>query len=245
MSGINEQAIFKRYKTIPLASLVMAPWNYKTDDDHLQSKLVANIKKNGQVENLLVRSLKDGKFEVVNGNHRFKALRELGYKKVLVCDLSPMSEEEAKRIALETNETRFESDPLMLAQLVNSVGDSFADFTETAPFTDEQFENFEHMIEIEHPEEQEDQAPKGNRTKTVLSVGGEAFKIVKLELSTECADRFIQQLERLRQVAGEESSHDLPIEVICSILEDMDDEKLQLDKRLAPKKSAKKMKKKK
>jgi ParB-like chromosome segregation protein Spo0J len=75
--------MFKKNKTefkensfvdIPLDLLVPADWNYKTDDEYRQEKLKNNIKRNGQVENIIVRLLSTGFYEIVNGNHRYQAL---------------------------------------------------------------------------------------------------------------------------------------------------------------------------
>lgn len=110
-------------KELPIASLIKAAWNYKADDKALSEKLTNNIRKNGQVETIIVRPLNDSLYEVVNGNHRLEALLELKYESVLCIDVGPISEIQAKRLALETNETRFLSDPnkigVILSELTN------------------------------------------------------------------------------------------------------------------------------
>lgn len=72
----------KQYKVIeiPVNKLKKADWNYKKDDEILLNKLINNIKKNGQIENLIVRELPDGYFEVINGNHGIG-----GYNKLEGC----------------------------------------------------------------------------------------------------------------------------------------------------------------
>jgi len=128
---------FSRYKIVPIDSLIFADWNYKENDPELTVKLVANIRKNGQIENLLVRTLATGATEVVNGNHRLEALRMIGCKNVVVYDLGCISEQEAYRIAIETNETKFVADQIKLAKLVAemSVGFSLEDLASTLPYT--------------------------------------------------------------------------------------------------------------
>jgi ParB-like chromosome segregation protein Spo0J len=75
------------YQKIKISSLELAPWNYKEDDAKLQAKLVKNIQSNGQVENIVVREIGEGKYEVVNGNHRLKAFREIGLSTVMAYNL--------------------------------------------------------------------------------------------------------------------------------------------------------------
>lgn len=126
------------FTDLPLASLVKAPWNYKTDDAAKQAKLVRNMRRNKQVENLIVRELARGKFEVVNGNHRFDALVEIGQAEVHVYNLGKVNDAAAKRIAIETNETKFESDSIKLAQTLQSLVEPFGldSLQETMPWTD-------------------------------------------------------------------------------------------------------------
>jgi hypothetical protein len=231
MSKLTAKEVAKRFKTVPISSLQKAGWNYKTNDPVMQARLVENIRRNGQVENILVRDIEDGKREVINGNHRLDALLTLGYEHVMVCDLTPMTLDHAKRLALETNETRFNSDPLLLAQIVVDTFDNFDDFADTAPFTGDQLTEFSETLDFDsgsHNEPEEDEASKGPRTQTVLSVGGLDFKTVKLELSAACADRFIGLVQRLENLLGSPSAN-APIEAICKIFESLTDDQLRVD----------------
>lgn len=237
------QSNSKRFKTISIEKLTRAHWNYKTDDEFMQKRLVENIKRNGQVENLLVRQLGDGSYEVVNGNHRYMAMKELGYDKVVVCDLTPMTEEQAKRIAIETNETRFDSDPMLLASMVSDTFEHFDDFADTIPFTDDQVDGFDSMLTNDNSEIVDTAPTMQSKTKTVLSVGGEDYKIVKLELSADVADRFTAQVNRLQSLLGFSSSNH-PADFICETLEAMPDEDIKPREAKQAKKSSKKSRKK-
>jgi len=120
------------------SSLVKAEWNYKHDNEFLQERLIANIKKNGQIENLIVRELEGDKLEVVNGNHRFSALQTLGIEQCQVYNLGKVDEKTAKRIAIETNESKFESNEIELSELLKEISDTtpIADMLDTMPFTE-------------------------------------------------------------------------------------------------------------
>jgi ParB-like chromosome segregation protein Spo0J len=138
---------------IPLHKLTPAPWNYKVRDAFLAEKLEANIRRNGQVENLIVRRLNDsGLWEVVNGNHRLEAFHALKLMSAMCFDLGEIPEVQAKRIALETNETHFEDDPEKLARMVGdiiSASPNAAELIATLPYTDSQLDQMRLMNDFD------------------------------------------------------------------------------------------------
>lgn len=142
-------ADLSRYKVLPVQDLVKASWNYKTDDPALLEKLKANIKRNGQVENIIVRKLATGFYEVVNGNHRLDAITSLAIPEVVVFDLGIVSDAQARRIAVETNETKFETDHQKLAVVLGEILDDFPDMEEalsSLPYSPEDIENFNKIL---------------------------------------------------------------------------------------------------
>lgn len=64
--------------------------------------LKASVQRDGFVCPILVRPLKSGKFEVISGNHRFMAAKEIGMDKV-PCVVSNMPEKAMKRLAVNLN----------------------------------------------------------------------------------------------------------------------------------------------
>lgn len=133
-----------KYKAIEIEKLVKADWNYKDENQEMAAKLAENIKRNGQIENILVRLLDTGFYEVVNGNHRLDALKAIGATKVMCYDLGAITAQQAYRIAIETNETKFNTDIVKLAGLVSEIanGTSMEDLVATMPFTTAEVENF-------------------------------------------------------------------------------------------------------
>jgi hypothetical protein len=121
---------------IPLKKLKKAPWNYKRDDAELAEKLKANINRNGQLENIVVRELRGGSYEIVNGNHRYDAMKDLGFEYVTCANLGSIELDAAQRIAIELNETRFESDGQRLSELMVGLVRKFGkdDVLDTSPF---------------------------------------------------------------------------------------------------------------
>jgi len=142
----------KKYKLgfieVPIDKLVKADWNYKTEDDKKQEKLKENIKRNGQIENILIRELDTGYYEVVNGNHRLSVLKELKFEKVYTYNLGKINQSQAIRIAIETNETKFETDTIELAERIKEISNEFDDLDLTLPYTEQELENFRTLSDF-------------------------------------------------------------------------------------------------
>ena len=134
----------KNYKEFPIAKIVKAKWNYKTDDEEKIVKLIANMKKNGQIENLIVRPIAGGKYEAVNGNHRLEALQRMKVKKIVGYDMGKISLSMAKRIAIETNETSFDTDSLKLSKIFKELLKEYSidDLASTVDFSVEDIDQF-------------------------------------------------------------------------------------------------------
>ena len=141
--------IFANYKIFPRAIIVLADWNYKEDDDFTAQKLTNSIKRLGQVENIQVRKLPTGYYEVVNGNHRIKSTDILGKDYLIAYDHGKISLAEAQRIAIETNETRFDADLNKLAKLIEEVKIEFDDqeLLETMPFDEQKLKELQNLID--------------------------------------------------------------------------------------------------
>jgi len=115
----------KGFVELPVEKLRPAGWNYKAANPRLTNKLLKNIQRNGQIENLIVRELEDGSFEVVNGNHRLEVLKMLAVKTAVCFNFGAITDTAAARIAIETNETKFASDQEKLTKLLAGLVDEF------------------------------------------------------------------------------------------------------------------------
>ncbi|MBF0102211.1 MAG: ParB N-terminal domain-containing protein [Desulfobacterales bacterium] len=139
------------YRELTIDQLVKADWNYKKDNDSLLAKLKENIRKNGQIENLVVRELGSGLYEIVNGNHRYDALVQLGIRSVYCYNLGCISKLVAKRIAVELNETRFQTSMDHFGSILKEISLEFGmeHLEQTLPFTAQDITNFIELSSFE------------------------------------------------------------------------------------------------
>jgi len=223
----------KGWGKIALDKLVLAEWNYKTDDEALQEKLQNNLKRNGQVENIIVRELDTGYFEVVNGNHRLKAFKTLNWEEVMVFNLGQVSDSAARRLAIETNETKFKSDPLQLADLLKEISQSEPDFIDTAPYSQAELDQFLALGSFDPSQYNSDTPADDEFDKGPNSGLGDTgeWKKVEFNLPEGVADQLEAQIRRFKKrlypdEQPDKVSYVMPIEAMIQTLAQIPEEQL-------------------
>lgn len=102
---------------INIKSLFPAKWNYKTDGTSEQiEKLCNSIKEDKSAGVIAVREMNGG-FEVIDGNHRLKAVKKLRWKVVPCENFGEISKAKAITIARRRNHKWFEDDVLAYAEI--------------------------------------------------------------------------------------------------------------------------------
>lgn len=100
------------------------PWNPNRESDEVFAKVKRSLEVNGVVEPPQVRTLPNGALEIVNGEHRWRASVELGMTELPVINLGAISDEQAKRLTIITNELRGAPEPVLLAALIKDLNSS-------------------------------------------------------------------------------------------------------------------------
>jgi ParB-like chromosome segregation protein Spo0J len=76
---MRETTIQNRVSSIPIDKLIAHPGNPNRMSKRNFARLVRNIERTGRYEPLVVRRQGDG-FQIINGHHRCRALKQLGYE---------------------------------------------------------------------------------------------------------------------------------------------------------------------
>jgi ParB-like chromosome segregation protein Spo0J len=113
-------------------------WNYNTETPATFQKVVESIRRYGFSDPVVVRVLADGQYEIVNGEHRWRAATELGMKKIPVFSLGEVDDVRAKQLCVTLNELGGTSDEVRLAQLLRDIagdGRTLGDLEKVMPFS--------------------------------------------------------------------------------------------------------------
>ena len=105
---------------IPIDRLREAPWNPNRMDESMIGRLKESITRYGVVENLVVRPLDDGTYEVIGGNQRLQMLRDMGATEV-PCVVVDLNDAQARLLAQALNRVEGADDLGMKAELIREV----------------------------------------------------------------------------------------------------------------------------
>lgn len=188
------------FTDMKVSLLVKADWNYKTEDAQKSEDLLENLKRNGQIENLLVRELKTGFYEVVNGNHRLDVMKILKMETAHVYNLGECTIQHAQRIAIETNETKFGVDNLKLSGLIKELSAEFSmeDLVKTLPYSQEELLDMEKLTDFDW--EQFEDTEESEEVDTFSD--SEFNHEIKIKVTHETNERWKELKDRINTLQG-------------------------------------------
>lgn len=115
-----------------------APWNYNVQSAAAFLRTVESIRKHDFCEPLTVRRVAGvAGWQIVAGEHRWRAAMELGIEEVPIFDLGEMDDSKAKLLAIVLNELEGSPDEVRLADLVRDInrGTSLEELSKVLPFS--------------------------------------------------------------------------------------------------------------
>jgi ParB-like chromosome segregation protein Spo0J len=109
-------------RMVPLDDLVPHPLNANVMPDEMLAKLKAHIKRTGRYPHLIVRPhpRDAGKFQVLDGHHRIRVLRDLGHREAR-CDVWDVDDRETKILLATLNRLEGQDEPFRRAQLIHEL----------------------------------------------------------------------------------------------------------------------------
>lgn len=141
-------------RVVDITDIEVNSWNPNAMDLQNFNMLVETVRKEGMNQPIMVREEKDkpGKFQLIDGEHRFKASKMAGLKKIMVV-VVPFSDDLAKMRTISMNHIRGEYIPLRMAKLL---ADLQADYSEEeirrmTGIREEEFANLQTLLDVPEP----------------------------------------------------------------------------------------------
>ena len=110
-------------KRIKLSSVFPNPWNPNVQNENEYKAVLSGLTTYGQVAPLVVRThpTKKNKFQLVDGEHRYRAMKEAGFESCDVFDLGFLPDSRAKKLTIVLSEARGHNDALKLGSLLRDL----------------------------------------------------------------------------------------------------------------------------
>ncbi|EKK3990780.1 phage minor tail protein L [Cronobacter sakazakii] len=106
---------------VEVANLRPNPWNTNSVGAQNFEKLKGSIEKLGFFKPILTRELDGGFFEILGGEHRWRAAMEQGISTVPVISVGKINDLVAKQMSLVDNERYGEDDQVALQRLIEEI----------------------------------------------------------------------------------------------------------------------------
>lgn len=120
---MTERKMYSEVKIVPIDSVKPSPFeNANEFSEELFESLKRDIETHGLVGQSLIVNPKDN--TLVDGHHRLRVMRELGYEEVPVIFYEPRDEEEHKILSIAWNKKRGTFNEQKLHDLIKSIHDS-------------------------------------------------------------------------------------------------------------------------
>jgi hypothetical protein len=183
---------------IDIKDLIKADWNYKTDGSEEQiEKLMNSIKQDKSVGVLAVREV-DGKFEVIDGNHRLEAIIRMKWKKVPCENFGDISKGKAITIARRRNHKWFEDDINSYAKIFKDDVMSEFSLDELEKFMPDTLEDMENLLEIDNFDwDEAEETPSFDED--------ENLKSIKIVVPEETYNMWLKWKERVKDIGDYET----------------------------------------
>jgi hypothetical protein len=173
-------------------------WNPNVQSDFLFFKTKTSIKDHDFIDPVTVRMISKGKYEIIDGEHRWKAAIEEGANKIEVKNLGKVSDEEAQALTILMNELKGKSDEnklsLAMKQLESSMG--FEKLKEMMPFDPLHLETMIKSTEVDW----DNIGPDLNTAGTTTGGLPPLNKTISLYVPTELYSSFFKQIDRINKI---------------------------------------------
>lgn len=198
-------------KQMRLSDLLTNDWNPKENEKEYE-KVKKSLVVNGLMTPIFVRQVENG-YEIVDGNQRARAAKELGYTNVYVYDLGEISEAEAKQLVLYLQiQVPFVTD--MLAPLAVELEAQGLELPynekEMQKFRDLEAFDMETAFEEQEPVPEPEKEEVKEKLKTYkIKLEPEDFDFVRNKIDKVILDENVNEgraLELLLEISGEYES---------------------------------------
>lgn len=173
-------------------------WNPKLRDTDEYSKIVKSIQVNGFKQPILVRETGNG-FEIVDGEQRWRACKELGLGEIYIYNLGAISEEQAKSLTIWT-QTQVPFEDLALAPIVVEL----KELGMAIPYSEGEAEDYSNMLNFDFAPVEK---PDDGLADFVIKMTDDQFEVVNGALNAYSQKNGVSLGQALDAITEEGAKH--------------------------------------
>lgn len=191
-------------KKVSIDKITPNTWNPKPVDPPEMEYIKKSLQQNGYATPILVR--KKGKdYEIIDGQHRFLAAKELGYKELYIYDAGEVSNEEAKAMTIWM-QTQVAFSEEELAPLVMELSDLKIEL----PYSELEIEGFKNLATFNFDEAYKEQSPikteSNDLEQLTIKLTSEQFEIVNSSIEKVKTKYGVSEGEALKMICEESAN---------------------------------------
>lgn len=128
---------------VDINQVIPNQWNPNSMSEFIYGRMKKTIEDKGLFGSIICRR-NAGYYQILDGEHRWKACKELGYKQIPIeVSVKDLSDEEVKFWTLYFNNTKGKDDVEKVAKILNEIDGGQA---QLLPFTDEEIKNTKDLF---------------------------------------------------------------------------------------------------
>jgi len=173
-------------KQVQIDEIMPNPWNPNVQDKATFEKEKKSIQELGMLGSILVRDY-FGKYQILDGEHRWKAAKELGYTEMTVETMGEISDQQAKFLTIHLNNLRGKDDVFKRAAILKELEQGQL---EMLPWSQEEIENEKQLITFDFAQyNKESDLPKRSPGMLVVLPFNEDESLVWLEMKKTLVEK--------------------------------------------------------
>lgn len=152
-------------KVVKITDVLPNPWNPNEQSEEIFRKEVASIKELGMLGSILVRET-GGIYQILDGEHRWKACKELGYTEIPVESIGEVPDKDAKLLTILLNNLHGKDSLEKRAKILEELETGQL---QLLPFTEEEIENEKALFKFDFSQYDEE-LPVDRKTDRLIHI---------------------------------------------------------------------------
>ncbi|KKP67801.1 MAG: ParB-like protein partition protein [Candidatus Moranbacteria bacterium GW2011_GWE1_35_17] len=123
---MSKEKVYSEIIMVKTTEVTPNKYNPNIMGDEIFESLMEDFKENGWIgQPVIVAENKNGKFEIIDGYHRWRAATLLNFKKIPIIVFNPKDEDHQKIVTIALNSKRGEMNSLKLAKLITELNNKY------------------------------------------------------------------------------------------------------------------------